>query len=197
MKLRVHRIIQQTMAEGFGRRYCVWVQGCSIRCPGCANQDTWSFQKGKLIEVESIISEIMRNKEYIEGVTFLGGEPFEQAEALFSIAKAIKNEGLSVITFTGYQYKELIKKNDIYVDGLLKETDLLIDGKFEIDKIDFERPWVGSANQNFIFLTDRYNQKHLLQAENKLEIHIDMNGRIQISGMADFKHIEYFLKEDW
>ena len=77
MLLRVHRILYKTKVEGPGTRCCIWVQGCSIHCKGCGNKETWSFDGGQLIDTDKIYNIISSSKE-IEGVTFLGGEPFEQ-----------------------------------------------------------------------------------------------------------------------
>lgn len=126
----------------------------------------------------------------IEGVTFLGGEPFEQAKALAELAKMVKNEGLSVLTFTGNRYEELKNAKNKDYDELLAQTDLLIDGGFEEDKFDLSRPWVGSKNQRYIFLTDRYNENEIKNYKNKIEVRIEKNGFVFINGMGDFNAIE-------
>ena len=155
MKLRVFNILKNTKVEGPETRYCIWVQGCSRHCRGCQAVHTWSHSGGILYDVNDIISDIKKQKN-IEGVTFLGGEPFEQAEALGIIAKAVKETGLGVLCFTGGLFEELqlIDKNKT----LLENIDLLIDGAFEADKIDYSRPWCGSSNQRYHFLTNRYNE---------------------------------------
>lgn len=76
MLLRVHRFLPFTRAEGPGNRACVWVQGCPIRCPGCFNPGTWPTGGGEEVAVEDLADRILDVKD-IEGVTFLGGEPFE------------------------------------------------------------------------------------------------------------------------
>ena len=90
MELRVFKILKKTKVEGPGIRYCIWVQGCSRHCKGCQAIHTWPHSGGKLIDVKDIIFDIKQQKD-IEGVTFLGGEPFEQAEALGEIAEEVKN----------------------------------------------------------------------------------------------------------
>ncbi len=186
MKLRVFNILKNTKVEGPETRYCIWVQGCSRHCRGCQAVHTWSHSGGILYDVNDIISDIKKQKN-IEGVTFLGGEPFEQAEALGIIAKAVKETGLGVLCFTGGLFEELqlIDENKT----LLENIDLLIDGAFEADKIDYSRPWCGSSNQRYHFLTNRYNEDILKKYTNKVEINISKNGTIFMNGMGDFEKI--------
>ena len=185
MELRVFKILKKTKVEGPGTRFCIWVQGCSKHCEGCYAKDSWDKNGGYLIDIDELFEEIKNTKD-IEGVTFLGGEPFEQAKELSSLAKKIKNLGLSILTFSGNTYEELLEKNDICTNELLKYTDLLIDGGFEKDKFDLSRAWVGSKNQRYIFLSGRYSEKDILNIKNKVEMRILKNGEIFMNGMGDF-----------
>ncbi|MBU5268243.1 4Fe-4S single cluster domain-containing protein [Virgibacillus proomii] len=186
MKLVIHRYLPCTTVEGPGRRFCLWVQGCSIRCEGCGVPWTWSKQNGKTVTVEELFREIEKSRKEndIEGVTFLGGEPFDQAEALGKLAAMVKKVGLTVMTFSGYLYEEL--KNRTKACDLLAYTDLLIDGPFEKEKLDLSRPWVGSFNQRFHFLTSAYKylENELVGMGNKIEIRISKNGLVSVNGMA-------------
>ena len=123
----------------------------------------------------------------IEGVTFLGGEPFEQAEALGIIAEEVQKEGLSVVCFTGGKLEEL-RENSIN-QKLLSNTDLLIDGEFIEELTDYSRPWCGSTNQRYHFLTNRYNEEIFTKYKNKVEINISKNGMIFMNGMGNFDEI--------
>ena len=76
----------------------------------------------------------------------------------------------------------------------MKNIDLLIDGEFIEEEKDFSRPWVGSKNQNYHFLSDRFNEKILEEYKNKIEINIEKNGRIFINGMGDFEKFTQNLK---
>lgn len=186
MKLRVFNILKNTKVEGPETRYCIWVQGCSRHCRGCQAVHTWSHSGGILYDVNDIISDIKKQKN-IEGVTFLGGEPFEQAKALGIIAKAVKETGLGVLCFTGGLLEELQLKNENKT--LLENIDLLIDGAFEIENVDYSRPWCGSSNQRYHFLTDRYNEDIFEKYTNKVEINISKTGTIFMNGMGDFEKI--------
>ena len=188
MKLSIYKILEKTKVEGPYTRFCIWVQGCSRHCKGCYAQNTWDKSKGKIFSVDDIFEKIKAQKE-IEGVTFLGGEPFEQAEALGVLAQKCKEIGLGVLTFTGGNYEDLKAKNDKSINRLLENTDLLIDGEFDIKKVDYSRPWVGSSNQRYLFLTDRYSIEEIKNFKNKVEIHVEKSGGIFINGMGDFDKI--------
>ncbi len=189
MLLDVYKIIPNTAVEGPENRFCIWVQGCKKHCKGCWAKDTWAFGVGEKYSVESLFKQIFAQIDNIEGVTFLGGEPFEQAKSLSKLAKLIKREGLSVVCFTGYLLEELKDKNDVFVDSLLSNIDLLIDGGFEQDKFDLSRPWVGSSNQRYHFLTDFYTPEIFQKYKNKIEARISKDGRLELNGMGDFNKI--------
>ena len=186
MQLRVFKILKKTKVEGPEIRYCIWVQGCSHHCKGCQAVHTWSHSGGELIKINDIIQDI-RAQEGIEGVTFLGGEPFEQAEALGEIAEAVKEMGLGVLCFTG-GYLEKLSLNPVN-KKLLENIDLLIDGPFELDNVYYSRPWCGSSNQRYHFLTDRYNEEIFSKYKNKVEVNISKNGVIFMNGMGNFDEI--------
>lgn len=186
--VEVYKILKTTQVEGPGKRFCIWVQGCKKHCPDCWAKDTWEFGVGTEYSVAELIEQINEVQD-IEGVTFLGGEPFEQAQELAELSIKIKNLGLSVVCFTGYTLEELHAKNDENVELFLSNMDLLIDGGFEQDKFDLSRPWVGSSNQRYIFLTDFYSPKIISQYKNKIEARIGEDGKLEINGMGDFEQI--------
>lgn len=186
MKLRVFKILKHTKVEGPGSRYCIWVQGCSRHCKGCQAPHTWAHTGGKLYDTEALIKDIL-NQSDIEGVTFLGGEPFEQAEALGEIAQEIKKAGLGILCFTGDLLENLQKEEKN--KKLLDNVDLLIDGEFQLENLDYSRPWCGSSNQRYHFLTNRYNETIFNEYKNKVELNIYPDGTIFMNGMGDFKEI--------
>ena len=192
MKIQIHRYLNRTKMAGPGWRFCIWVQGCSRRCENCMAKETWLHNDGSAMDTEELLKQIVAVPD-IEGVTFLGGEPFEQPRAVALLAQGVKNSGLSVVTFTGFTIEELSSQSNPYVQYLLKVTDLLIDGPFIEDKFSLNRPWVGSSNQRFQFLTERYNENDLIGVRNQVEIRITPNGKTLINGMCDFSKIKGLL----
>lgn len=194
--LRVHRFLPETEVEGPGRRAALWVQGCPIQCPGCANGATWSFDRGYFATAEDMFDQI-RQQQNIEGVTFIGGEPFSQAKALAALGELCREHGLSVVTFTGYEYNRLVAAHREDWNALLAVTDLLLAGPFLENQKDFSRPWVGSRNQEFVFLTNRY--RHLqtdgCPVKNGLEIQIASDGGVRLNGLAPVEDILCFRQE--
>ena len=184
MKFRIYKILKNTKVEGPGTRYCIWFQGCSKHCKGCWAKATWDFDGGYEVDSDEIITDILSNSN-IEGVTFLGGEPFEQYNVLFEIAQKIHEAGLSVLCFTGKTLSEIKEQTP----EILKYIDLLIDGEFKEDEKDFSRPWVGSANQQYHFLSKRYDESILTKYKNKIEVNVEKNGTIFINGMGDFEDV--------
>ncbi|MGH7135595.1 MAG: 4Fe-4S single cluster domain-containing protein [Pirellulales bacterium] len=185
MKLRLHRFLETTRVEGPGVRACIWVQGCPIRCAGCAVPWTWPEDAGQPVETEDLIRRILDGPP-VEGVTFVGGEPFAQAAALAEIGRAVQSAGYSVVTFTGYVLESIAASDRTDWHDLLSVTDLLIDGPFLAELEDFSGPWVGSSNQRYHFLTERYRglADSLRQIHNRVEVRIGRDGAVFVNGMA-------------
>ena len=183
--MRLHRFLPFTRAEGPGNRACLWVQGCPIRCPGCFNPGTWVKSGGYDVTVEELQSRIL-DVPNIEGVTFLGGEPFEQAKELADLGRRLRQADLSVMTFTGYVLEDILKSSRAGWRELLGVTDLLLDGPYIRDLTDTSRPWVGSLNQRYHFLTPRYRhlETELESTPNRLEIRLQQDGQILVNGLA-------------
>jgi anaerobic ribonucleoside-triphosphate reductase activating protein len=196
MKLRIHQFIPFTRVEGPGVRACLQVQGCPIRCSGCAVPFTWSTKGGYDITVEELAQKIAAGPK-VEGITFLGGEPFEQAAALAELGARLKEAGLSVMTFSGYVLEDIKSANRKDWNDLLRVTDLLIDGPFQKEKRDLSRPWVGSSNQRYHFLTDRYAylKDELTNTPNRMEITLKPDGRVFANGMATIEDLEGLFNE--
>lgn len=187
MKIRINSYIPKTNVEGPGTRFCIWVQGCSLHCKGCANYKMWDKSGGREYDTSEIISPIKSYKDKIEGVTFLGGEPTEQIDAVIGISKEVQKMGLSVLVFTGHTYQELEHRKDF--QELIRHIDILIDGRFEKEKIDYSRAWVGSSNQNYYFLTDRYDKSIIYKYKNKIEVRVKPDYTVVMTGMGDFSKL--------
>jgi anaerobic ribonucleoside-triphosphate reductase activating protein len=154
VKLLVAQRIPDTEAEGPGRRFALWVQGCSLRCPGCCNPEMFASDKGRLADSAELAAEALAVPG-LEGVSLLGGEPTEQAEALADFAERVRAGGLSVMLYSGYTLAELRARGPA-VARLLGAVDLLVDGRFEQARPETQRRWIGSANQQLHFLSERY-----------------------------------------
>lgn len=156
--LNLSEIRDCTEAEGPGKRFAIWCQGCDRHCKGCCNEDKQPFIAKHVVDTDDLKALILQSKEKngIEGVSFIGGEPMLQPEGFADIAKWCHENGLSVLTFTGYLYQELLDMHNPHVDALLSNMDLLVDGPFVEALLDKERDWIGSTNQKLHFLTDRY-----------------------------------------
>lgn len=181
--LRVAMTVPRTEAEGPGVRFAVWVQGCPMRCPGCCNPEMLSFTpRAPVVEVRA--SELVAAclAEAGEGVSFLGGEPFAQAEGLAVVAQGVRAAGRSVMVFSGYTLDELRAQDEPGVAELLALTDLLVDGRYDESRRTTQRRWVGSDNQVMHFLTDRYSPLDPRFHEgNHLEIRM-RGGEITLNG---------------
>ncbi|QJD86425.1 4Fe-4S single cluster domain-containing protein [Cohnella herbarum] len=196
MTLRIHRFLPSTQVEGPGTRAMLQVQGCPIHCPGCAVPFTWPDHGGISVEAEELAERVLRGPE-VEGITFLGGEPFAQAGELAKIGRLLKREGLSVMTFTGYLLEDLRDSdNQDYLD-LLAVTDLLVDGPFKRELLDTSRPWVGSSNQRYHFLTDRYTslRERFADIPNRLEVRFAPDGRVTVNGLAEVSDLEALFED--
>lgn len=178
-----------TEAEGPGKRAALWVQGCDKRCRGCCNAPYLPIVLRELVSTNSIIEwlEVAQLTHSLEGVTFLGGEPMLQAKGLAVIAEAAQSLGLSVMVFSGYTISELNLLELPAVDQLLKFTDVLVDGPYEIDLPDKTRRWVGSRNQRFHYLSKRYDD--LIESdgsvERVIEVRLRSTGSIFVNGWPE------------
>lgn len=191
--MRIHRYIPRTRAEGPGMRFTIWTQGCHNGCPGCYSTALWDNRGGTEIPAEELLR-LIRQTGGIEGITFLGGEPMEQAAQAAVIARGAREEGLSVVTFTGLLYEDLLAEGDPDRLALIAHTDLLIDGPYLQDRRDLTRPWVGSENQRYLFLTDRYCMADVEKCRNRVEFRLDKNGVLRLNGMGDFGALEKALE---
>ncbi len=153
--LNVAARVRSTEAEGPGHRYALWVQGCPLHCTGCCNPHMLAFEPARLTPVAEIAAEVLATPG-IEGITFLGGEPFSQARALAALARRCRAAGLSVMVFSGHTLEHLQRGEGEGWADLLEATDLLIDGPYLRQRHSTARRWIGSDNQRVHFLTERY-----------------------------------------
>ncbi|MCL2176948.1 MAG: radical SAM protein [Firmicutes bacterium] len=189
--MRIAGIVKESIVDGEGLRFVIFVQGCPHRCEGCHNKDTWCLDGGQIADVDSIVGQIKRlDTDVYSGITFSGGEPFLYAKELSTIAKEARALGLDVVTYTGYTYEQILADIQTEIGGaekeiaeaiaetatesateiatkrptkrpkeannnshkldLLKNTDTLIDGRFDNNLKDLSLAFKGSANQRTI-----------------------------------------------
>jgi anaerobic ribonucleoside-triphosphate reductase activating protein len=177
MYLDVALVVPDTEAEGPGRRFALWVQGCPFRCPGCCNPEMLPQAGGERVAVADLEARLLANPA-LEGISFLGGEPFAQAEGCASLAHAARAAGLSVMIFSGFSREELeARRSESGVAALLDACDVLVDGRFERDLPETTRRWIGSSNQRTHFLTDRYSaDDERFYAPNTVEVRVRKDG---------------------
>jgi anaerobic ribonucleoside-triphosphate reductase activating protein len=158
LTLTVAQIVPCTEAEGPGRRYALWFQGCPLRCPGCCNPEMLPFDGGTPHTAADLLSEIEETHRThgIEGITLLGGEPLAHAAGAAALARGARALGLSVMVFSGYTLEVARQLFDPAVADLLAHTDILVDGPYVRELPDMSRRWIGSTNQRIHFLTPRY-----------------------------------------
>ncbi len=149
MELQIAGVIKESIVDGPGIRYTVFTQGCPHHCPGCHNPQTWPFEGGETTTPEKLFEDFRQNP-LLKGVTFSGGEPFCQPAPLWELAKLVHSVGKDVTVFTGYTYEQLLDLHNPDVDGLLGETDVLIDGPFIEAQKNLELAFRGSENQRVI-----------------------------------------------
>jgi anaerobic ribonucleoside-triphosphate reductase activating protein len=156
--LQVAQTVACTEAEGPGRRFALWFQGCPLRCPGCCNPEMLPFTGGTRTPLEAVVAEVEEaaQTQGVEGITLLGGEPLAHAATGAALARAVRAGGLTVMVFSGYTLEEARRLPDPAVAELLALTDILVDGPYLRDQPERRRRWIGSANQQIHFLTDHY-----------------------------------------
>jgi anaerobic ribonucleoside-triphosphate reductase activating protein len=154
--LNVSAVRLRTLTNGPGLRSAVWVQGCSIQCPGCFNPGTHPHEANRLWDPDALAERMMAAQ--VEGLSILGGEPFEQAAACARLARRARALGGSVVSYSGYTWPYLRDCRIQAVHELLEATDLLVAGPFVQAQANDGRGWHGSTNQEFVFLTKRYDE---------------------------------------
>lgn len=181
--MQIAQVVPCTEAEGPGKRFAVWFQGCPLRCPGCCNPEFIPFKGGHTRTLGEMVAEMRRAREEsgVEGITVMGGEPFAHTAGVLALAKAARDLELSVMVFSGFTIEELHARGDADVNELIAATDILVDGPYIREQPDTERRWIGSRNQRIHFLTPRYTYDEQWKKKNTLEIRVDKDG-ITVNG---------------
>ena len=181
-KLRVHDVLRSSYANGPGRRFVVWVQGCTLACPGCFNPETHDSQNGSYRSAESLLDEILETSEQfrdLEGITISGGEPLQQFGAISDLLTGVRLQTrLSALLFTGFRLNEL---RDSQYQLLAQNVDVLVAGRYDQSKR-IAKSLMGSSNKEVVFFTDRYERSDLDEVPEG-EIIISETGELIVSGI--------------
>lgn len=142
---------RDNIVNGDGLRAVLWTQGCYRHCPGCQNPETWDFAGGVDVTLDDVKRQLRTFKGQ-SGITFCGGEPFEQPEECKELADWCRQElGWNVWSFSGYTYEQLREIGGAKWE-LVKSLDALIDGPFILAERDLTLKFRGSRNQRLLRL---------------------------------------------
>lgn len=141
------------MVDGEGVRCSLYVSGCKFMCPGCYNKAAQSFHYGQVYD-QDLEDQIIKDlaQPYVQGITFLGGEPFLNTQVTLRLAKRIRKEfgnQKDIWSWTGYTWEELMKESMDKLE-LLSLIDILVDGRFLESQKDLTLQFRGSSNQRII-----------------------------------------------
>ncbi len=179
--LNVHAILAESRANGPGLRTVVWFQGCSLGCSGCFNPLTHSRAPRILMNVPSLVAQIVEQRGQVEGITLTGGEPLDQAAGVVQLLAEVRNgTDLSVVLFSGHTMEQILTIPE--GPEILARVDVLIAGPY-VESHQCTSGLSSSSNQTIHLLTARYSMADLEQAPTA-EVSIDPSGRIVVSGVA-------------
>lgn len=149
--IRLSGIAYESLVNGPGMRRVFFAQGCRHKCEGCFNPDTHDFNGGEEKKMDELIQDTLSNP-MIKGITFSGGDPWEQADKFAYMAMAFREKELNIWCYTGYTFEYIIKHQNEKKGWLelLNNIDVLVDGKFEKELIQDGLKFRGSKNQRII-----------------------------------------------
>ena len=174
--INMHRyeVVENEHLYGPGKRLLLFTQGCSLHCKGCTNQHLWEFGKGKDVTTEEILNQCTD----LEGLTLHGGEPLDQANVLVELIKKLKQQGKTVILFTGYIFKEL---NKVQKQAWLS-SDMVISGRYEEQNRNIYLQFRGSTNQKVFTHKGKYKNYKTKDGKTVAILSFNENGEMQSRG---------------
>lgn len=179
--LNVAAFAKDSRVMGPGLRDALWLQGCTLDCPGCANQAFLAHRPRILLTVERLLAHFAARRGRIDGLSVSGGEPSEQPEALGALLAGVRELGLSTVVYSGRTLEAL--RRDPRCAALLAHTDLLIDGPYVASQRDPRLLWRGSRNQRLLRLSERFRDQELIPSGPDGEIVLHP-GRITLTGIG-------------
>ncbi|MGC4806422.1 4Fe-4S single cluster domain-containing protein [Micromonospora sp. DT233] len=197
MKLRLSRLHHPVTVLGPGRRIGIWLQGCTIGCPGCVSRDTWVAEPRHDLEVAAVLDWVAdRDPAEVDGVTITGGEPSEQPEALAELVTALGALGAGhdwdVLCYTGVELDEFRRRCPAAYPGI----DALITGPYRAGE-PTDLLWRGSANQRLVPCSERGRRRYAQwvdarrdRPELQLQVDDDRVWLIGIPGRGDLARVQ-------
>lgn len=188
------RLLYPVHVLGPGARAALWVSGCDKNCFNCANPELRQQKEDSNIPVKNIIALISSLPNEKKGFTITGGEPFDQAEELSELISFLNTLTDDILIYSGYTYQELLQRNDTYINYILENIAVLIDGRYE-EKLNFGNKLKGSENQKVYFFREKYREAYssldvCTASERQAESFICENGSVVTAGFQkqDFRN---------
>lgn len=184
MIARVHGVETKSRANGPGSRFVVWMQGCTLGCPGCFNPTTHDARGGREIAVAELAEQMRTARDAgSEGLSLSGGEPLQQAPASIALLDAARMLGMSTLAFSGYTIDEIRALPG--GPDVLARLDVLVDGRYVASER-LATGLRGSDNQRIRLLTERYTVAQV-EATPVAEIRIGKDGEMVLTGVNPLK----------
>jgi len=185
VKIQLNKAHYPVTALGPGKRIGIWVQGCSIRCPGCVSLDTWEADRSKGMEIDELLAWCKRVAGgAAEGITISGGEPFDQPKPLARLLAGLQRwrdtltRPFDILCYSGYRLEKLQKEHA----SLLARIDGVICDPY-VENLPTQRWWRGSDNQRLVILSPLGEERYAAY----VDAPIDQPKRFQV--VADGQRI--------
>ena len=179
-RIAVHDWVTGSRVNGPGSRTVLWVQGCSLGCPGCFNPRTHEVHDTSAT-VASLLLELIAADPNAEGLTISGGEPLEQPDAIAELATGWRAAtGTGVIILTGLTWEEI--EQDPAARSAARRADLVIAGRYN-ERLRIGEGLRGSSNKTYHFLTDEYRIDQVTNLP-EFEAVIGKDGTVHVTGVA-------------
>lgn len=161
--IRLAGIAENSLVNGKGLRKVFFSQGCSHHCEGCFNQHTWEFAGGRMFDMDELVQKV-KDEPFLDGVTFSGGDPFQQADKFAYLAKKLHEANINIWAYTGYTFEELMKlaQTNHHIKQMINNVDVIVDGRFMKDKMSENLKYCGSSNQRVIDVKTSLNENKII-----------------------------------
>ena len=196
MTWHLNRIMWPVHNLGLGRRVGVWVQGCSLACPGCVSESLWPAGGGSDTDVRRLAEWVVGQPD-VDGVTVTGGEPFEQYAPLVAFAAYAKRlrPGLHVQVYSGFYLREIERRHPDR--AYARVLDVLVDGRY-VRQLHEDRNVRGSANQTHYRFEDGAPVPFEPPSPASVSVGVAATGDVYLAGIpraGDLAHITARLAE--